>query len=116
MCEQGSRRFDPTAQLNADRSRQRIGAYADSKTATGIGDMPLTPAAPGAFGRQMEETPGSEYLFPGPAAKAKKPYMTNLRKVWAKTLEKAGVPYFASYELRHTFATRLSAAASPIIW
>ena len=35
--------------------------------------------------------------------------MTNLRKVWAATLKKAGVPYFAPYELRHTFATRLSA-------
>ncbi len=35
--------------------------------------------------------------------------MTNLRKVWAGTLKKAGVPYFAPYELRHTFATRLSA-------
>ena len=32
--------------------------------------------------------------------------MTNLRKVWAGTLKRAGVPYFAPYELRHTFATR----------
>lgn len=82
---------------------------ADSKTANGIGDMPLTPDAREAFKRQMEETPGSEYLFPSPKAKAQRPYMTNLRKVWAATLKKAGVPYFAPYELRHTFATRLSA-------
>jgi len=82
---------------------------ADSKTANGIGDMPLTQAAREAFQRQMEETPGSEYLFPSPVAKAQKPYMTNLRKVWAGTLKKAGVRYFAPYELRHTFATRLSA-------
>ena len=82
---------------------------ADSKTATGIGDMPLTQAAREAFRRQMEETPGSEYLFPSPNAKAQKPYMTNLCKVWSRTLKKAGVPYFAPYELRHTFATRLSA-------
>jgi integrase len=82
---------------------------ADSKTANGIGDMPLTQAAQEAFRRQIEETPGCEYLFPSPKAKAQKPYMTNLRKVWAATLKKAGVPYFAPYELRHTFATRLSA-------
>lgn len=82
---------------------------ADSKTVNGIGDMPLTPAAREAFKRQIEETPGSEYLFPSPKANAQKPYMTNLRKVWAATLKKAGVPYFAPYELRHTFATRLSA-------
>lgn len=82
---------------------------ADSKTASGIGDMPLTPTAREAFKQQMEETPGSEYLFPSPKAKAQKPYMTNLRKIWAATLTRAGVPYFAPYELRHTFATRLSA-------
>jgi integrase len=82
---------------------------ADSKTATGIGDMPLTQAAREAFRRQIEETPGSEYLFPNPKATAAKPCMTNLRKVWVATLKKAEVPYFAPYELRHTFATRLSA-------
>jgi integrase len=82
---------------------------ADSKTATGIGDMPLTSAAREAFLRQMEEAPGSEYLFPSPKSTAAKPYMTNLRKAWQQTLQKAGVPYFAPYELRHTFATRLSA-------
>ena len=82
---------------------------AESKTANGIGDMPLTQAAQEAFRRQMEETPGSEYLFPSPKPGAQKPYVTNLRKVWAGTLKKAGVPYFAPYELRHTFATRLSA-------
>lgn len=82
---------------------------ADSKTANGIGDMPLTAAAKEAFRGQIAETPGSEYLFPSPKATAQKPYMTNLRKIWAATLKKAGVPYFAPYELRHTFATRLSA-------
>jgi len=71
--------------------------------------MPLTAAAKEAFRRQIEETPGCEYLFPSPRAKGRKPYMTNLRKVWATTLKKARVAYFAPYELRHTFATRLSA-------
>ena len=82
---------------------------ADSKTAHGIGDMPMTAIAREAFERQINETPGSEYLFPTPKIGAKKPYITNLRKVWAGTLKRAGVPYFALYELRHTFATRLSA-------
>ena len=84
----------------------RLVHIADSKTATGIGDMPLTNSA---FQRQMEETPGTEYLFPSPITTGKKPHMTNLRKVWAETLKKGGVPYLAPYELRHTFATRLSA-------
>ena len=82
---------------------------ADSKTANGIGDMPLTQAAREAFRRQMEDSEGSDYMFPSPKSKAQKPYMTNLRKVWAATLKRAGVRYFAPYELRHTFATRLSA-------
>jgi integrase len=53
---------------------------ADSKTANGIGDMPLTAAARDAFQRQIQESQGSEYLFPSPKAKARKPYITNVRK------------------------------------
>ena len=87
----------------------RLVHISDSKTATGIGDMPLTNSAREAFRRQMEETPGTEYLFPSPITTGKKPHMTNVRKVWAETLKKAGVTYFAPYELRHTFAIRLSA-------
>src|SRR5205823_13348558 len=71
---------------------------ADSKTPNGIGDMPLTQDAREAFRRQMEETPGSEYLFPSPNKDAQQPYVTNLRKVWAQTLKKAQVPYFTLYE------------------
>jgi integrase len=82
---------------------------ADSKTVNGIGDMPMTPEARDAFLRQIEETPGSEYLFPSPKRTASKPYLTNLRKAWAVTLKQAGLPHFALYEVRHTFATRLSA-------
>jgi integrase len=82
---------------------------ADSKTVNGIGDMPMTPDARDAFLRQIEETPGCEYLFPSPKRTASKPYLTNLRKAWAITLKKAGLPHFALYEVRHTFATRLSA-------
>ena len=74
---------------------------ADSKTANGIGDMPMTAEAREAFRRQIEETPGSEYLFPSPKSTGSKPYITNVRKGWAATLKKAGVPYFALYELRH---------------
>jgi integrase len=94
------------AQVDLDNELVHI---ADSKTVNGIGDMPLTTAAREAFQRQIEETPGSAYLFPTPTAGAQKPYTTKLRKVWAGTLKRAGVPHSALYELRHTFATRLSA-------
>ena len=58
---------------------------ADSKTVKGIGDMPMTTAAREAFQRQIEETPGREYLFPSPKRTASKPHITNLRKGWAAT-------------------------------
>ncbi|MCW5981985.1 MAG: hypothetical protein KIT09_28125 [Bryobacteraceae bacterium] len=48
-------------------------------------------------------------MRPSPKAKARKPYITNLRKAWAATLKRAGAPRFTLYERRHTFATRLSA-------
>jgi integrase len=81
----------------------------DSKTPSGIGDMPMTEAARQAFKSQMEETPGSEYLFPRLSRCGRKPYIGSLKKVWRTTLRRSGVQYFPLYELRHTFASRLSA-------
>jgi hypothetical protein len=49
---------------------------AESKTANGIGDMPMTQVASEAFRRQMDETPGSNYLFRSPELGTQKPYMT----------------------------------------
>jgi integrase len=81
----------------------------DSKTPSGVGDMPMTELARQAFRERMNETPGSEYLFPTPKKKSSKPYITTLKTTWTSTLRRAGVPYFPIYHLRHTFATRLSA-------
>jgi integrase len=47
-------------------------------------------------------------FFPSPKS-GRKPYITTVRKSWERTLRRAGVRYFSLYELRHTFATRLSA-------
>ena len=111
LCEMGLRykkELLPMKKAQVDLENGVV-HIADSKTVNGIGDMPLTEIAAEAFGRLMKEALGSEYLFPTPKVGASKPHVTNLRKVWAGTLKKAGVPYFALYELRHTFATRLSA-------
>ncbi len=81
----------------------------DSKTASGIGDMPMTPAAQEAFKAQIAATPGTKYLFPTPKQRSKRPYITTLKKTWSATLRRAKVPYFPLYHLRHTFATRPSA-------
>jgi integrase len=81
----------------------------DSKTPNGVGDMPMTDVAFQAFKAQIDQTPGSEYLFPTLRKAGKKPYIGSLKKVWNTTLRRAGVPHFSLYELRHTFASRLSA-------
>jgi len=81
----------------------------DSKTPSGIGDMPMTKPALQAFKAQMKETPASEYLFPTLKKGAVKPYITTLKTTWSATLRRAGIPYFPLYHLRHTFASRLSA-------
>jgi len=81
----------------------------DSKTPSGIGDMPMTGLAKEAFRTQMEAAQSSEYIFPTTKGKAAKPYLTTLKTTWRATLKRAGVPYFPLYHLRHTFASRLSA-------
>jgi len=57
----------------------------DSKTPNGEGDMPMTDLAWQAFKEQIEETPGSEYLFPSPKTNTRKPHLTSLKKTWAAT-------------------------------
>jgi integrase len=80
----------------------------DSKTTSGIADMPMSPRAREAFESQLRESEGSPYLFPSPT-ESRLPHLTTVKRAWAATLRRAGVPHFTLYELRHTFATRLSA-------
>ncbi|HEV2380798.1 MAG TPA: tyrosine-type recombinase/integrase [Terriglobia bacterium] len=87
----------------------RLVHIADSKTVTGIGDMPMTDLAHQAFKAQMDESLDSDYVFPTLSPRATKPYIGSLKKAWSTALRRAKVPYFSLYELRHTFATRLSA-------
>jgi integrase len=94
------------SQIDLENSLAHI---SDSKTSNGIGDMPMTELARQVFKAQMEAKPDSEYVFPRLTRKGKKPYIGSLKKVWRTTLRRAGVRYFSIYELRHTFATRLSA-------
>jgi integrase len=111
MTEMGLRPFKellPMKKSQIDLENSFVN-LSDSKTDNGIGDMPMTELAYQAFKDQIQATPGSQYLFPTPSKRAKKPYITSLRKIWQKTLRRGGVPYFPLYHLRHTFATRLSA-------
>ena len=111
MTEMGLRPYRellPMLKSRVDLKNQLV-HISDSKTENGIGDMPMTEPAYAAFKEQMEAAAGSDYLFPRRTKRGTKPYLGSLKKAWRTTLRCAGVPYFSLYELRHTFATRLSA-------
>ena len=71
--------------------------------------MPITAYAKRAIKAQWEESGDSVYLFPSIREDTAKPDMSNINKSWTATLRRAGIQHFSLYELRHTFATRLSA-------
>jgi len=81
----------------------------DSKTSSGIADMPMSSRAREAFESQLRESEGSDYLFPSQTPNSRVPHLTTVKRAWAGALRRAGVPHFTLYELRHTFATRPSA-------
>jgi len=86
----------------------------DSKTPNGIAEVPLTPLAVQAFQRQFAISGDGPFLFPSdlnPSGHHK-----NLRKAWKRTLFRAKVTYFRIYDLRSTYATRLSAGGVADEW
>ena len=79
----------------------------DSKTPNGVAEVPLTEIAVEAFRDQIRLSPCSPYLFPSDENPSG--HQKTLKTVWRATLRRAGVPYFRIYDLRSTYATRLSA-------
>ena len=86
----------------------------DSKTPNGIAEIPLTSLATDAFKSQMMISGDGPFLFP--SAKNPSGHHKNLKTAWRKTLKRAGVPYFRIYDLRSTYATRLSAGGVADEW
>jgi integrase len=86
----------------------------DSKTPSGIADVPLTPIALDAFRSQISLAGPGDYLFP--STKSAHGCQKSLKKVWRTTLKKAGISYFRIYDLRSTYATRLSAGGVADEW
>ena len=80
----------------------------DSKTPNGIAEVPLTSLAIEAFKSQMVISGEGPFLFP--SNRNPSGHQTALKTVWQKTLRRAKVPYFRIYDLRSTYATRLSAS------
>ena len=79
----------------------------DSKTPEGVAEVPLTDIAVEAFRSQLGTAGPSPWLFPSPRSPVG--YQQSFKKIWAVTLQRAGIAHFRRYDLRSTFATRLSA-------
>jgi integrase len=86
----------------------------DSKTPNGVAEVPLTPLALQAFRDQMRLSPCSPYLFPSDQNPSG--HLRTLKTTWEATLRRAKVPYFRIYDLRSTYATRLSAGGVADEW
>jgi integrase len=82
----------------------------ESKTRAGIRNIPLSVRCKAELlrWREMVGPAFSPFVFPN----LRKPAlpMKDIRHTWEKALRDAGLEYFWIYNLRHTFASRLSAA------
>jgi len=86
----------------------------DSKTPNGIAEAPLTELANDAFREQIRISGSGPWLFPNDESSTG--YQKSLKTVWRLTLRRAKVPYFRIYDLRSTYATRLSAGGVADEW
>jgi integrase len=79
----------------------------DSKAPNGVAEVPLTSLSAQVFQDQIRIAGPGPYLFP--SDRNPSGHQTTLKTVWHKTLKRANVSYFRIYDLRSTYATRLSA-------
>jgi integrase len=86
----------------------------DSKTPNGISELPLTKLALDAFRNQIAISGKSVFLFRGD--KTPTTPLKSVKTAWINTLRRAAIPYFRIYDLRSTYATRLSAGGVADEW
>jgi integrase len=115
ITETGLRIYKELAPMKRDHVdlENKVVWIPDSKTPNGVADVPLTDFAVEALRQQMELAGNSSYLFPSDNSTG---YQTTFKTVWRLTLRRAKVPYFRIYDLRSTYATRLSAGGVADEW
>jgi integrase len=86
----------------------------DSKTENGIAEVPLTDMALQAFKDQIQLAGPGPWLFPSSTVPSA--HQKTFKTAWHATLRRAGIPYFRIYDLRSTYATRLSAGGVADEW
>jgi integrase len=82
----------------------------ESKTRAGVRNVPLSARCKAELlvWRNRLGPEFSAYVFPN-MRNPQQP-LKDIRRAWAKAVRLAGIPYFWIYNLRHSFASRLSAA------
>ena len=86
----------------------------ESKTPNRVAEVPLTDLAVKAFRSQLEISGTGPWLFP--CDRNPLGYQETFKNVWKTTLRRAGTQYFRLYDLRSTYATRLSAGGVADEW
>src|SRR5580658_6300459 len=86
----------------------------DSKTPNGVAEVPLTDIAVAAFTKQLAISGPSPFLFP--SEENPDGFQKTFKTVWHATLRRAKIRYFRIYDLRSTYATRLSAGGVADEW
>ena len=116
ITETGLRVYKELASMKKEQVdlANKVVLITDSKTPTGVADVPLTDIALDAFRSQMELSGPGLWLFPSDGNRTG--HQTEFKKIWRKTLQRAKVPYFRFYDLRSTYATRLSAGGVADEW
>ena len=116
ITETGLRVYKELAAMKKDQVdlQNAVVWIPDSKTPNGIAEVPLTPLAVEAFRRQMAIAPDGPFLFPSDQNRSG--HQATFKTVWHKTLRRAKIPYFRIYDLRSTYATRLSAGGVADEW
>ncbi|MGB9456588.1 MAG: tyrosine-type recombinase/integrase [Bryobacteraceae bacterium] len=116
ITETGLRVYKELAAMKKDQVDipNKVVFIDDSKTPTGVAEVPLTDIAVEAFRSQVELAGPGPWLFPSDGNRTG--HQTEFKKTWATTLRKAEVRYFRLYDLRSTFATRLSSGGVADEW
>jgi integrase len=86
-----------------------------SKTLAGIRTIPMSPRCKAELMRWREllGPEFSQYVFANP--QRPQTHLKDVRRAWPKALKAAGLEFFWLYDLRHTFASRLTrAGVSPL--
>jgi integrase len=86
----------------------------DSKTPNGVAEVPLTDIAVAAFTKQLAISGPGDFLFPSDENASG--HQKTFKTAWHATLRRAKVQYFRIYDLRSTYATRLSAGGVADEW